>query len=72
MMIVNLDEFHAFIIDRKSQRNNPTSVKINDININSENSVRLLGLEIDSILILINISHNYAKKCRSVECPLWI
>ena len=50
MMIVNRDNFQAIIIGRKNQLNNPTSIKINDININSENSVRLLGLEIDGKL----------------------
>ena len=44
MMIVILDKFQATIIDRKNRQNNPSSIKINDININSENSVRLLGL----------------------------
>ena len=48
MMIVNPDKFQAIIIDRKNQKNNPAPIKINDININSEKSVRLLGLEIDS------------------------
>ena len=48
MVIVNPDKFQAIIIDRKNQQNNPTSKKKNYININSENSVRLLGLEIDS------------------------
>ena len=48
MMIVNPDKFQAIIIDRKNQQNNPAPIKINDININSEKSVRLLGLEIDS------------------------
>ena len=47
MMIVNPDKFQAIINDRQNQQNNPTSTKLNDININSENSVRLLGLEID-------------------------
>ena len=50
VMIVNLDKFQAIIIDRKNQQNNPTSIKINGININSGKSVRLLGLEIDSKL----------------------
>ena len=50
MMLVNPDKFQAIIIDRKSQQDNPTSIKINVININSENGVRLLGLEIDSKL----------------------
>ena len=48
-MIVNSDKFQAIIIDRKKKKK-PTSTKINDTNINSENSVRLLGLEIDSKL----------------------
>ena len=50
-MIVNPDNLHAIITDRKKQQNNPTSIKVNEINIDSENSVRLLGLEIDSKLI---------------------
>ena len=50
MMIVNPDKFQAIIIDRKNQQNNPILIKINDIKINSENNVRLLGLEIDSKL----------------------
>ena len=56
------DKFQAIIIDRKNQQNNPTSIKITNININSENSVRLLRLELDSKLNWINISHNYTQK----------
>ena len=44
-MIVNPDNLQAIITDRKKQLNNPTSIKVNDVNINSENSVRLLRLE---------------------------
>ena len=44
-MIVNPDNLQAIITDRKKQQNNPTSIKVNDVNINSENSVRLLRLE---------------------------
>ena len=50
MITVNPDKFQAIIIDRKKQQNTPTSIKVNDININFENSVRTLGLEIDSKL----------------------
>ena len=50
MMFVNPDKFQVNIFDRKNLQNKPTSTKINNININSENSVRLLGLEIDSKL----------------------
>ena len=49
-IIVNPDKFQAIIIDRKNLQNNPTSIKVNDININSENSVRPQGLGIDSKL----------------------
>ena len=49
-IIVNPDKFQAIIIDRKNLQNNPTSIKVNNININSENSVRPLGLGIDSKL----------------------
>ena len=45
MIIVNPDNLQAIITDRKKQQNNPTSIKVNDVNINSENSVRLLRLE---------------------------
>ena len=43
MMIVNPDKFQAIFIDSKNQQINPSSIKINDISISSENSVRLLG-----------------------------
>ena len=59
-MIVNPDKFQAIIIDRKNQQNNPTSIK-NCININSENSVRLLGLEIDSKL---NFDKHITQLCK--------
>ena len=49
-MIENPNNFLAIIINRKNQQNNHTSIKINDINTNSEHSVRLLRLEIDSML----------------------
>ena len=42
----------------------PNSIKINDININSENSVRLLqGLEIDSKL---NFDKHITQLCKKV------
>ena len=43
MMIVNSDKLQAIFIDSKKQQNNPSSIKINDISISSENSVGLLG-----------------------------
>ena len=50
VMTINPDKLQVIIIDRKKQQNNPTYIKINDRNINSENRVRLLGLEIGSKL----------------------
>ena len=58
MIVVNPDKFKSIIIDRKNQQNNHTSTKTNDVNINSENSVILLGLEIDCKLN----SDKHAKK----------
>ena len=63
MMIVNPDKFQAIITDKKTQQNNPFSIKINDININFENSVRLLGLEIHSKL---NFDKHIAQLCKKV------
>lgn len=40
-VIINPNKFQTISIDKK-QQNNPTSIRINDININSEYSVKLL------------------------------
>ena len=45
MMIANSHKVQAIIIDRKNQQNNPSLIKIYDINISPGNSVRLLGLD---------------------------
>ena len=58
MMVVNPDKFSSIIIDRKNQQHNHTSIKVNGVNINSENSVIVLGLEIDCKLN----SDKHAKK----------
>ena len=63
MMIVNPDKFQAIIIDIKNQQNNLASIKINDININFENSVRLLVLEIDSKL---NFDKHITQLCKKI------
>ena len=49
-MIVNPEKFQAMIIDKKGQHNNPSEINIDGKKINSESSVHLLGLEIDSKL----------------------
>ena len=40
-VIINPNKFQTISIDKK-QQNNPTSIRINDININSEYNVKLL------------------------------
>ena len=67
MIIVNPDQFQAIIIDRKKQQNKPTPIKTNDININSENSMRLLGLEIDNKL---NFDKHITQLCKKSTCQL--
>ena len=59
-MIVNPDKFQSIIIDRKGQTNNPTKLTIDGSEISSENSVTLLGLEIDSKL---NFDKHISKLC---------
>ena len=67
MMIVNPDKFQAIIIDRKNQCNNPTTIEINGIKIDSENSVKLLGLEIDSKL---NFDKHITQLCKKSASQL--
>ena len=59
-IIVNPDKFQSIIIDRKGQTNNPTKLTIDGSEISSENSVTLLGLEIDSKL---NFDKHISKLC---------
>ena len=60
-MIVNPEKFQAIIIDRKNQNNNPQILTIDNKNINSTDSVTLLGLEIDSKL---NFDKHISKLCK--------
>ena len=47
-MIVNLDKFQAIVVKRNNKMKYSYSPNINQEVINSENSVRLLGVEIDN------------------------
>ena len=49
-MIVNPEKFQSIIIDRKGKEKNPIELDIDGKIIKSEDSVKLLGLEIDSKL----------------------
>ena len=44
MMIVSPDKFQIVILTEKTNNINPTSIKINDININNENSSLSTGI----------------------------
>ena len=60
-MILNTGKFQAIIIDRKSQKSNPASIRINDAKINSKNNLRLLRLEVDSKL---NFDKHITQLCK--------
>ena len=64
-MIVNPEKFQAIVIDRNNQQNNPSSLEINREAINSEISVRLLRLEIDSKL---NFDKHIAQLLKKKRC----
>ena len=49
-MIVNPDKFQAIVIKRNNKMKDSYSLNINQEVINSENYVRLLGVEIDNKL----------------------
>ena len=49
-MIVNPDSFQAIIVKKNAKIKDSYPLKINDQIVNSENSVKLLGIEIDNKL----------------------
>ena len=49
-MIVNPEKFHAIIVDRKNEKNNPQKLAIDEKVKTSSENVKLLGLEVDSKL----------------------
>ena len=49
-MIVNPDKFQAFVVKRNNKMKDSYSLNINQEVISSENSVKLLGVEIDNKL----------------------
>ena len=66
-MIVNPDKFQVIFINSKKQQNNPTSIKIDDIYINSEKSIGLLGLELDTKL---NFDKHITQLCKESPAQL--
>ena len=62
-MIVNPDKLQAIAVKKNAKRKDSYPLNINDLTINSENSVKLLGIEIDNKLFFeqhISTLCNYA------------
>ena len=49
-MIVNPEKFEAIVVKKNSKMKDSYPLNINNLTINSENSVKLLGIEIDNRL----------------------
>ena len=49
-MIVNPEKFEAIVVKKNTKMKDSYPLNINDLTINSENSVKLLGIEIDNKL----------------------
>ena len=49
-MIVNPEKFQAIVVKKNTKIKDSYTLNINDLTINSENSVKLLGIEIDNKL----------------------
>ena len=49
-MIVNPDKFQAIVVKKNCRMKNSYALNINNQTINSENCVKLLGIEIDNTL----------------------
>ena len=53
-MIVNPEKFPAIVVKKNAKMKDSYPLNINDLTINSENSVKLLGIEIDNSCPLSN------------------
>ena len=61
-MIVSPDKFQAIVFKRSNEVKDSYSLNINQGVINSENCVKLLGVETDSKFLLKNILLHSSKK----------
>ena len=66
-MIVNPDKFQAIIIKKNSKMKDSYPLNINDQKINSENCVKLLGIEIENKL---RFEHHNSKLCKKASNQL--
>ena len=61
-IIVNPDKFQVIVVKKNSRKKDSYALNINNQTINSGNSVKLLGIEIDNTRSLTNIFLLSAKK----------
>ena len=61
-MIVNPDKFQAIVINKNCRKKDSYALNINNKTINSENCVKLLGIEIDNTLYFNKHSSTCCKK----------
>ena len=66
-MIVNPDKFQAIVIKKNCRMKDSYALNINNQTINSENCVKLLGIEIDNTLYFNKHSSTSCKKARIIE-----
>ena len=61
-MIVNPDKFQAIILNRFGRENKEQMLHFNGVEVKAHNSVKLLGIEIDSNLNFNNHIHTLTKR----------
>ena len=49
-MIVNAEKFQAFLVKKNAKMKDSYPLNFNDLTLNSENSLKILGIEIDKNL----------------------
>ena len=64
-MIVNTDKFQAIVIKKNCRMKDSYALNINNQTINSENCVKLLGIEIDNTLSFNKHIFTLCKKARN-------
>ena len=66
-MFANPDEFQAIVVHCNKNIIENCTLKVNNIEIESKNSVKLLGIEIDNKLLFDKHIASYAKKKRPIS-----
>ena len=68
-MVVNPDKFQVIVVKKNCRMKDSYALNINKQTINSENSVKLLGIEIDNTLSFDKHIFNLCKKSKqSIKC----